>query len=139
MLVSHDSPRKVVAIAQVHQLIDVLRQHGLRHGFAGYWEGQIVTALCDREISSIPLTEGADGRLHPLAYLTNLDWSRAAARGWQGRTFFVSERSNRPSPLQMSEAAVIREFGQPAERIDLGLFIVSVYNFHDHALRSLLF
>ena len=137
LLVSHDSPRKVVAIPQIHQLIDVLRQHHLRHGYAGYWEGQIVTALTDREITSIPLYEGDDRRLHPLGYLTNLDWSRAAARDWRGRTFFVSERTDRPGVFQTPEEAVVGEFGRPVERIDLGLFVVSVYDFRDHALTAL--
>ncbi len=120
------SPRDNATIPQVGQIIGALRQHGLRHGYAGYWESTIVTAIADRKITSLPIAPGPDGRLHAFQWLCNLDWFRSAAADWHDRIFVIA--ASRPGGLELSEDAIIRQFGRPAERIDLGQFIIDVYD-----------
>ena len=137
LLLSHRSPRRDLVIPQLYQLMDVLREHHLQHGYGGYWETMIVTVMSNRDITSLPLMAQPDGRLHPLPYFVNLDWFRRAAREWRGPVFFVSERGGQSSPLMMPEEAVHQEFGHSAERIDLGLFIINVYDVSGPELKSI--
>ena len=134
---SHSRPGRVVAIPQLYHIVDALEAAHLQHGFAGYWEGSIVTVLSKRRITSLPLCEAADGSLQPLRYFTNLDWYRTAARMWQGRVFFISERTSDQSPMVAPEAAVLRQFGHPIQRIDQGQFVINIYDLHRGALAAL--
>lgn len=134
---SPNPPRQVTAIPEIHQIIDALKRHGLRHGYAGYWEGTIITVLSDREITSLPIYEEGDGQLHPLGYLSNLDWFRGPARDWQGRVFFISDRISPMDTFTAPEDAVHREFGQPVEQIVVGRFVIGVYDLPPHALMPL--
>ena len=134
---SPDPPRQVTALPEIHRIIDVLEKRGLRHGYAGYWEGTIVTVLSDREITSLPLYEAGDGQLHPLGYLSNLDWFRGPARDWHGRVFFISDRIGPADVFTAPEDAVQREFGHPVERIVVGRFVIGVYDLPPHALMRL--
>lgn len=137
LLISRDPPRRVTAIPEMHRIIDILERRGLRHGYAGYWEATIVTVLSDREITSLPLYEADDGRLHPLGYLSNLDWFRGPARDWHGRVFFISDQIGPMDVFAAPEDAVRREFGQPVERIGVGRFMINVYDLPPHALMKL--
>ena len=135
--ISPDSPRRVVAIPEIHRLVAVLRQHDLHHGYAGFWESMIVTVLSNREATSLPLSQGADGRLHPVGYFDNADWFRTAARDWHGRVFFISWQPDLLDNFELPQAALYRQFGRPAERIDLGNCVVNVYDLPAHALDGL--
>ena len=122
----HETPRSTVTIPQIRQIVTVLRALGLKHGYAGYWEGTIVTALAHREITSLPLSPGGDGRLHTFHWLANLDWYTRAARDWRGPVFFIA--ASQPGGLELSEADGRRQFGMPKDRIDLGQFIICVFD-----------
>ncbi len=137
LLVSPDPPRRVTAIPEIHRIIDILEKRGLRHGYAGYWEAAIVTVLSDREVTSLPLYEADDGRLHPLGYLSNLDWFRGPARDWHGRVFFISDQIGPMDVFAAPEDAVRRKFGRPVERISVGRFVINVYDLPTHALLPL--
>ncbi len=137
LLVSPDPPRRVTAIPQIHRIIDILQKHDLRHGYAGYWEAAIVTVLSNREITSLPLYQARDGRLHPLGYLSNLDWFRSPARDWQGRVFFISDQVNPTDVFTAPEQAVRRQFGAPVERITVDRFVIGIYDLPPHALVQL--
>ncbi len=135
--VSPDSPRRVVAIPEIHRIVAVLRQHDLHHGYAGFWESMIVTVLSNRESTSLPVAQGADGRLHPVGYFDNADWFRTAARDWHGRVFFISWQPDQLDNFELAQATLYRQFGRPAERIDLGNCVISVYDLPPHALDGL--
>ncbi len=137
LLVSPDPPRRVAAIPQIHRIIDILKRHDLRHGYAGYWEAAIVTVLSNREITSLPLYQARDGRLHPLGYLSNLDWFRGPSRDWHGRVFFISDQVNPTDVFTAPDEAVRREFGRPIERITVDRFVINIYDLAPHALAQL--
>ena len=128
-------PGRYIAVPQVGQLIATLRAHGLSRGYSGYWEGTIVTALSGRQITSLPLIESDGPHVEPIRWFDNMDWFRTAARDWHGRVFFIVARD--PSRLELSEATVTRQFGRPAERIEVGQFVVDVMNVPEEGLRGL--
>ena len=128
-------PGKYIAVPQVGELIAALRAHGLTRGYGGYWEGTIVTALSDRQITSLPLIEGAGPHVEPIRWFDNMEWFRTAARDWHGRVFFIVARD--PSRLELSEGTVTRQFGRPAERIDVGQFVIDVMDLPEGGLRGL--
>ncbi len=133
---SSDPPGQVVAAATITRIVDALRAAHLQHGYAGYWQGNIITVLSRRTITSLPVVEKADG-LHAYAYFTDLDWYRTAARTWHGRTFFISEGNEASGNTVLHEATVIRQFGQPTQRVDLGQFVIDVYDLAPGALHGL--
>ena len=128
-------PGRYIAVPQVGQLIAALRAHGLTRGYGGYWEGTILTALSDRQITSLPLIEAAGPHVEPIRWFDNMDWFRTAARDWHGRVFFIVARD--PSRLELSEGTVTGQFGQPAERIEVGQFVVDVMDLPVGGLRGL--
>jgi hypothetical protein len=134
---SPDPPGQVVAAPAITRIVEALRAAHLQHGYAGYWQGNIVTVLTHRDITSLPVIEQADHRLHAYTYFTNLDWYRTAARAWHGRTFFISEHTDGAGNDVLLEATVIRQFGPPAQRIDLGQFVIDVYDLPPGALHGL--
>ena len=125
------SVRSTMVLPQLWQLTETLRRHDLRRGYGGYWESTIVTAISERQITSLPLLEDQRG-LRTFNWFCNLDWFRSAARDWHGRVFFVV--ASQPGGLELSESAVKARFGEPAERIDLGQFVIDVYDLPPHAL-----
>ncbi len=129
------TPQSTMAIVQVQQLVETLQRRGLRHGYAGFWEGAIVTALSRGAITSLALVNGDGGRLQTLSWFCNLDWYRRAARDWHGRTFFITSRE--PSRLELTQANVTREFGRPLEVIRSGQFEIDVYDLAGPALSTL--
>ncbi len=128
-------PGRYIAVPQVGELIAALRAHGLARGYGGYWEGTIVTALSDRQITSLPLIEGAGPHVEPIRWFDNMDWFRTAARDWHGRVFFIVARD--PSRLELSEGTVTGQFGRPAERIEVGQFVIDVMDVSEGGLRGL--
>ncbi len=129
------TPQSTIAIVQVQQLTATLQRLGLRHGYSGFWEGAITTALSRRTITSLALVDGDDGRLHTLNWFCNLDAYRRAAKDWHGRIFVVT--TSEPSPLELTQASVTRNFGPPQEIIELGLFNVNVYDLAGPELATL--
>ena len=134
---SHEPPGRVIAIEQLYRITAALTAAHLQHGYAGYWEGPIVTVLSNRQVTSLSLHEGADRRLHPLIYFSNRDWYRTAARTWSGPIFFISERTDHPDMWVTPEPAILRQFGPPAERMDQGQFVIDIYDLPPGALNAL--
>jgi hypothetical protein len=93
--------------------------------------------MADRTITSLALVEGGDHRLHTMNWFCNVDWFREAARTWHGRIFFIVTSEAAPGPLELTPSMVIGQFGQPAETIDTGQFIIEVYDFANSQLQSL--
>lgn len=120
------TPQSTIAIVQVQQLTAMLERRGLRHGYAGFWEGAIITAISRGAVTSLALEDGDDGRLQTLNWFCNLDWFRRAARDWHGRIFFITAQE--PSRLELTKATVTHEFGPPLEIIPSGQFEIEVYD-----------
>ncbi len=129
------TPGSTMAIAQVEILTDTLRRNGLRHGYAGYWEGAIVTVLSRREITSLALVGGGDGRLHSFNWFCNLDWYRNAARRWSGPIFVVV--APRAEGLELSQEMAVRTLGPPLRTIPAGGSVIDVYDVRPGALGGL--
>ena len=120
-----------------HQLaiLRALRDHGLRHGYAGYWDASITTVAARRQITVLALL-GVNDRLYADNWFCNLDWFRIAARDWNGRVFFVVTR--RPDdPIELTPAMVAAQFGKPVETVDLGSSLIEIYDLPEHALATL--
>lgn len=116
-------------------LLRALREHGLRHGYAGYWDASITTVAARREITVLALL-GVNDRLYAFDWFCNLEWFRTAARDWHGRVFFVVTR--RPEdPIELTPAIVAAQFGKPAETVDLGSTLIEIYDLPEHALATL--
>ena len=129
------TPASTIAIPQVEILTDTLRRNGLRHGYAGYWEGPIVTVLSRREITSLAMVGGDDGRLHSFNWFCNLDWYRDAARRWSGPIFVVV--SLHAEGLELSQEMAVRTLGPPLRTIPTDGFLIDVYDVLPGALGEL--
>ena len=116
-------------------ILQALREHGLRHGYAGYWNASITTVAARREITVLALV-GSNDRLHTFNWFCNLDWFRNAARNWHGRVFFVVARRS-DDALELTPAMVAAQFGKPAETVDLGPTLIEIYDLPEHALAML--
>ena len=125
-----------IAVPQEAELVRTLLVRGLHHGYAGYWEANMTTVLSGRAVTSLPILDGDDHRLHPLVWFDNLDWFARAARDWRGPVFFVV--SQQPAGLELSRGAVERQFGPPKEVIELHLYSVLVYDLSPRDLLTLL-
>ena len=125
-----------IAVPQETELVRTLLARGLHHGYAGYWEANMTTVLAKRAVTSLPVLDGNDHRLHPLVWFDNLDWFAPAAREWNGPIFFVV--SQRPGGLELGADAVIGQFGPPKELIKLDLYSVLVYDLGRRDLLTLL-
>ena len=125
-----------IAVPQETELVSALLARGLHHGYAGYWEANMTTVLSRRAVTSLPVLEGGDGRLHPLVWFDNLAWFARAAREWNGPIFFVV--SQQPAGLELSRDAVVRQFGPPKDFIKLDLYSVLVYDLRTSDLLTLL-
>ena len=120
------TPASTIAIPDVQNLTDILRRNGLHRGYGGYWEGPIVTVLSRREITSLALVGGGDGRLHTFNWFCNLDWYRDAARRWVGPVFVVV--TQHPDGIELGQDTVTRTLGLPRRTIPAGRFLVDVYD-----------
>ena len=123
--VPQGTPASTIAIGEVQTLADILRRNGLRHGYAGYWEGAIVTALSHRQITSLALIGGGDGQLRTFDWFCNLDWYRQAARSWVGPVFVVV--AQHADGIELGQDVVVRTFGPPPRTIPAGRFLIDVY------------
>ena len=116
-------------------ILRALREHGLRHGYGGYWDASITTVAARREITVLALLDVND-RLYAFNWFCNLDWFRNAARDWHGRVFFVVTRRSE-DPIELTPAMVAAQFGKPAETVDLGPTLIEIYDLPEHALATL--
>ena len=130
-------PQSTVTIPQEPTIVAALRQHGLQHGYAGYWESTMTTAISNRSITSLALVEGGDHRLHTLNWFCNLDWFRTAARDWHGRIFFIVTNQVGPGPLELTPDMVASQFGRPIETVNTGQFSIEIYNVAGRELEAL--
>ncbi len=122
----NQTPAATMFLPQFRRIVEVLRQHDLSHGYAGYWEGTMLTVMSHRQITSLPLLPDAGGHLHAFRTLTNHQWYADAARDWRGRVFFISARP--PAGAELSDEAGRQQFGSPHERYDLGQFVIEVFD-----------
>lgn len=116
-------------------ILRALREHGLRHGYAGYWDASITTVAARRDITVLALLD-VNHRLYALNWFCNLNWFRDAARDWHGRVFFIVTRLPE-DPIQLTPAMVAAQFGKPAETVDLGPTLIEIYDLPEHALATL--
>ena len=119
--------RAVMAEENVMRLSNTLRAHDLHHGYAGYWQSSIITALTKEDIRVLALTDGGSDGLRPMRWFANQDWYSAASTGWRGQVFFVARASGTGS-MELSQETVIRDFGTPVEILHVGPYLVDVYN-----------
>ncbi len=128
------TPAATMTIPQLVPVVDTLRRQGLAHGYGGYFEGTIVTAMSDGRSESLPLVAATDG-LHTGNWFFDLERFRRAARDWHGRVFFIV--STVPGALELTAPEVARAFGPPAEIVRTGLFDVEIYDLPRGALAAL--
>lgn len=118
-------PRPVLAEPDEQALMATLRDHGLTHGYGGYWQGSITTVLTRHASTVLALAPGPNRTLVPFDWFCDRAWYRRA-RGWDGPVFFVT-RQQPASALDLPLALVRRQFGDPSETIQAGRFDVAVY------------
>jgi hypothetical protein len=112
-----------VAPQDAQPLIALLEQHGVRRGYAGYWQGNLLTWESAGAVTSRAVQQGSDckvtqpGWFCPYSIFTLSDWYAPQA----GPTFLIRERRGAfvPDPPPSSPA--------PRETFSYGRFDVYVY------------
>ncbi len=101
---------------------DLAPGHGLRYGYAGYWQARQITLLSKRGLRAYAV----DGMLNPLLWVSNRQWYFAA----------LEDRTKRPpvdfvildDPLwKISREAVVRVLGQPHREVSFDKTRVMIY------------
>jgi hypothetical protein len=114
-----------VAPQDADPLIALLRQHGLQHGYAGYWQANLLTWESGGEITSRAVQQSSECRpkqaewFCPYPIFTVTDWYEHAGTG---PTFLIRERNGAfvPDPPPTGAA--------PREVFSYGRFDVYVYS-----------
>ena len=119
------------------QLARALRRAGLEHGYAGYWDGSMLTALTRGRVTSLAVAEMPDGHVHPFRWFGDMDWYRRAAADWHGRVFFIASLVPE-KPMDLAQDRVLAEMGRPEQIIAVGRQLIDVYRVAPGGLDRLL-
>lgn len=126
--VIHSGPKKaIVANESIMALNGTLRSLDLHHGYAGYWQSSILSAVSKRDAQVLALVGGGGGYLQVFPWFANLDWYRDAATNWRGKIFFIARDSNSDG-LDLSQNLVIEQFGSPDQIVHSGPFLIDIYD-----------
>jgi len=107
-----------------------LSNNGLNFGYGPYWSSSIVTATTREQVKVRALLSDGAGKLKPFEF--------AAAKRWyehegNSKAIFVLTRDEE---ISYSEADVIRTFGEPRDKSQVGPYIVNVYDSTNDRIRS---
>ena len=112
-----------------------LSSNHLNDGFGPYWSSSIVTALTANRVKVRALISDGQGKLKPFEFMANRKWYRDGVPG-DARGVFVLVYDVADAAFY-SEADVIRSFGEPREKHQIGSYIINVYDPGNDRLRAL--
>ena len=113
---------------------DWLLGHGLKRGYAPYWEANLMTVESKGRLQVLPVL-GQDDGIASYHYLSREDWYRDSSAG--GGTRFVVVRDIAGDPANpdpsvnygLSEDLAVRAFGPPAGTASVEHYRVLYWNF----------
>jgi hypothetical protein len=115
-----------------------LSNHNLNEGFGPYWSSSIVTALTANRVRVRALISDGQGKLKPFEFMANKEWYHYSLTGDANGVFVLVYDVYSVAPAAFySEAEVIRTFGDPREKHQVGAYIINVYDPGDERIRSL--
>jgi hypothetical protein len=124
MEIKNGPSKPLPADPSILALRDTLKSLDLRHGYGGYWQSSILTALTEHDIQVLAVVQTAD-KVEPFRWFTNLDWYRNAAM-WNGRVFVVAKEVP-DMPFDLAQDRVVATFGAPDKIVRSGPFSVDIY------------
>jgi hypothetical protein len=107
-------------VVESHEAAEFLLEHNLSYGLGGFWTANNITLQTSGKVQVIPVV--GDTAVHGYRWLSKAEWydpTRHDAR------FVVIQKS---APSYGTEQGTIAQFGQPAERHDLGVYVIFVYD-----------
>lgn len=108
-------------------VIQYLKSHNLREGFATYWSGSITTVLSNGQIQSRAVLYTGK-QLSPFHWVSKSSWYRSTHA-----VFFILDQSSKN--FGVDPDVVIKEFGTPAKQKKIGDYTIFIWN-HEISLHG---
>jgi hypothetical protein len=108
-------------------VIQYLKSHNLREGFATYWSGSITTVLSNGQIQSRAVIY-AGRQMSPYHWVSKSSWYRSTHA-----VFFILDQSSKS--FGVDPDIVMKEFGTPAKQKKIGDYTIFIWN-HEISLHG---